>query len=218
MPLIFYSVAGLLAYFLGSIPFGYLLVRFFRKEDIRQKGSGNIGATNVIRSGSKGLGAATFILDVLKGCCAVLLCGAVAARLGLAPDVRTNGIAVAALFVVLGHMYTVWLGFRGGKGVATAFGVFLALAPWAALAGMGVFALVFAVSRYVSLGSILAAVAFPIFALLMPHAPRTSWATAVLFVIPLIVILKHHQNIARLMKGTEYRFGKTDRKTRTSAA
>ena len=106
MPLIFYSVAGLVAYLLGSIPFGYLLVRFFRKEDIRQKGSGNIGATNVIRSGSKGLGAATFILDLLKGCCAVLLCGTVAARLGLAPDVRANGISIAALFVVLGHMYT----------------------------------------------------------------------------------------------------------------
>jgi glycerol-3-phosphate acyltransferase PlsY len=218
MPLIFYSVAALVAYLLGSIPFGYLLVRFFRKEDIRQKGSGNIGATNVIRSGSKGLGAATFILDLLKGCCAVLLCGTVAARLGLAPDVRANGISIAALFVVLGHMYTVWLGFKGGKGVATAFGVFLALAPWAALAGLGVFALVFAVSRYVSLGSILSAVAFPVFALLMPHAPRTPWATTVLFVIPLIVILKHHQNMARLMKGTEYRFGKTDRSTRTTAA
>jgi glycerol-3-phosphate acyltransferase PlsY len=218
MPLIFYSVAGLLAYFLGSIPFGYLLVRLFRKEDIRQKGSGNIGATNVIRSGSKGLGATTFILDVLKGCCAVLMCGVVAARLGLAPDVRSNGIAVAALFVVLGHIYTIWLGFRGGKGVATAFGVFLALAPWAALAGLGVFALVFAVSRYVSLGSILSALAFPVFALLMPHGARTPWATAVLFVIPLIVILKHHENIARLVNGTEYRFGKTDRNTRTTAA
>lgn len=218
MPLIFYSVAGLVAYLLGSIPFGYLLVRFFRKEDIRQTGSGNIGATNVMRSGSKGLGAATFILDVLKGSCAVLLCVVVADRWGLAPDVRGNGAALGALLVVLGHMYTVWLGFKGGKGVATAFGVFLALAPLAALAGMGVFALVFAVSRYVSLGSILSAIAFPVFALLLPHSPRTPWATAVLFAIPLIVILKHHQNIARLMKGTEYRFGKTDRDTRTSAA
>jgi glycerol-3-phosphate acyltransferase PlsY len=208
MPLIFYLVAAVVAYLLGSIPFGYLLVRVFRKEDIRQKGSGNIGATNVIRSGSKGLGAVTFLLDVLKGCCAVLLCGVGAARVGAAPDVRANAIAIAALFVVLGHIYTVWLGFKGGKGVATAFGVFLALAPWAALAGMGVFVLVFAVSRYVSLGSILAAVAFPVLALLMPHVPRTLWGTAVLFVIPLIVILKHHQNIARLMSGTEYRFGK----------
>jgi len=218
MPLIFYSVAGLVAYLLGSIPFGYLLVRFFLKEDIRQTGSGNIGATNVMRSGSKGLGVATLIFDVLKGSCAVLLCGVVADRLGLARDVRADGVAIAALFVVLGHMYTGWLRFKGGKGVATAFGVFLALAPWAALAGVFVFALVFAVSRYVSLGSILSAIAFPLFAMMLPHAARTPWAITVLFVIPLIVILKHHQNIARLMKGTEYRFGKTDRNTRTTAA
>jgi glycerol-3-phosphate acyltransferase PlsY len=191
MPLIFYSVAALVAYLLGSIPFGYLLVRFFRKEDIRQKGSGNIGATNVMRSGSKGLGAVTFLLDVLKGFFAVWLCGMVAARSGLGPDVRTNAIAIAALFVVLGHIYTVWLGFKGGKGVATAFGVFLAI------------------SRYVSLGSILSALAFPVLALLMPHPPRTAWATAVLFIIPTIVVLRHHENIARLMKGTEYRFDKT---------
>ncbi len=209
MPLIFYSVAALVAYLLGSIPFGYLLVRFFRKEDIRQKGSGNIGATNVMRSGSKGLGAVTFLLDVLKGFFAVWLGGVYAARSGLGPDVRTNAIAIAALFVVLGHMYTVWLGFKGGKGVATAFGVFLALAPWAALAGLGLFVVVFAVSRYVSLGSILSALAFPVLALLMPHPPRTPWATAVLFIIPLIVVLRHHENIARLMNGTEYRFGKT---------
>jgi glycerol-3-phosphate acyltransferase PlsY len=209
MPFTFYVVAALVAYLLGSIPFGFLLVRFFRKEDIRQKGSGNIGATNVIRSGAKGLGAVTFLLDVLKGACAVLLCGAVAARWGLAPAVRGNAIAIAAVFVILGHIYTVWLGFKGGKGVATAFGVFLALAPWAALAGLGVFVVVFALSRFVSLGSILAAVAFPIFALLLPHAERTERETVVLFLIPLIVIVKHHENIRRLLRGKEYRFGGT---------
>jgi acyl phosphate:glycerol-3-phosphate acyltransferase len=214
MPVIFYVAAAVAAYLLGSIPFGYLLVRFFRKEDIREKGSGNIGATNVIRSGAKGLGAVTFLLDVLKGAFAVLLCGAMATRLGLGPAARANAIAIAALFAILGHIYTVWLGFKGGKGVATAFGVFLALAPWAALAGLGVFVLVFAASRYVSLGSILAAVAFPIFALLLPHAERTSWETAVLFLVPLIVIVKHRQNIARLVQGKEYRFGGT----RTNAA
>jgi glycerol-3-phosphate acyltransferase PlsY len=209
MPLTFYAAAALVAYLLGSIPFGYLLVRFFRKEDIRQKGSGNIGATNVIRSGAKGLGAVTFLFDVLKGACAVLLCGAVAARSGLAPAVRGNTVAIAALFVILGHIYTVWLGFKGGKGVATAFGVFLALATWAALAGLGIFVVVFALSRYVSLGSILAAVAFPIFALLLPHAERTVAETAVIFLVPLIVIVKHRENIARLVRGQEYRFGGT---------
>ena len=87
--------------------------------------------------------------------------------------------------------------------------MFLALAPWAALVGLGIFVVVFAVSRYVSLGSILSALAFPVLALLMTHAPHTPWATAVLFIIPLIVVLRHHENIARLMKGTEYRFRKT---------
>jgi acyl phosphate:glycerol-3-phosphate acyltransferase len=207
--MIFYAFAALVAYLLGSIPFGYLLVRFFRKEDIRQKGSGNIGATNVMRSGSRGLGAGTFLLDLLKGYAATWLCGAYAAHANLTPNVRGNGIAIAALCVVLGHMFTVWLGFKGGKGVATAFGVFLALAPWAALAGLGVFVLVFAASRYVSLGSILSAVAFPIFAFVLPHDPRTELEIAVLLLIPLIVIAKHHQNIGRLMKGTEYRFGRS---------
>jgi glycerol-3-phosphate acyltransferase PlsY len=209
MPFTFYAAAALVAYLLGSIPFGYLLVRFFRKEDIREKGSGNIGATNVIRSGAKGLGAVTFLLDVLKGACAVLLCGGVAARWGLAPAARGNVVAIAALFAILGHIYTVWLGFKGGKGVATAFGVFLALDPWAALAALGVFVVAFALSRYVSLGSILAAVAFPVFALLLPHGERTAWEIGVLFLIPLIVIVKHHANIARLLQGKEYRFGGT---------
>ncbi len=207
-----YLIAAVTAYLFGSIPFGYLLVRLFRKEDIREKGSGNIGATNVIRSGSKGLGALTFLLDVLKGVLAVLLWELAASRLDLAAATRGNLVALAALCAILGHIYPVWLGFRGGKGVATAFGVFLALAPWAALAALAVFVLVFAASRYVSLGSILSAVAFPVFALLIPDAvrgARTPWLTAVLFVIPLIVIVKHHQNIARLMNGTEYRFGKT---------
>jgi glycerol-3-phosphate acyltransferase PlsY len=219
MPSVIYLIAAVVAYLLGSVPFGYLLVRFFRKEDIREKGSGNIGATNVIRSGAKGLGAVTFLLDVLKGSVAVLICGAIAFRMGATAGVQMNAVALGALCAILGHIYTVWLGFKGGKGVATAFGVFLAVAPWAALAAMGVFVVVFALSRYVSLGSILSALAFPIFALLIPHRPRTSWETAVIFLVPLIVIVKHHQNISRLMRGTEYRFGKTNHpKTGTSAA
>src|ERR1700744_5891885 len=113
MPVIFYLVAAIVAYLLGSIPFGYLLVRFFRKEDIREKGSGNIGATNVMRSGSKGLGAVTFLLDVLKGLCAVWFCRVYAVHSGFAWDISANAIAIAALFVVLGHIFTVWLGFKG---------------------------------------------------------------------------------------------------------
>jgi len=214
MPFIVYLAVAVAAYLLGSIPFGYVLVRVFRKEDIREKGSGNIGATNVIRSGAKGLGAATFLLDVLKGFVAVVLCGAVMNATHTTAAVRMNAVSVAALFAILGHMFTVWLGFKGGKGVATAFGVFLALAPWAALAGLGIFIIVFALSRYVSLASIVAAAAFPAMALLLHQRPRTAWSTAVLFLIPFIVVVRHHQNIARLLSGTEYRFGKT----RTTAA
>ena len=208
MPLVTYLLVALVAYLLGSIPFGFLLVWLFRKEDIRSKGSGNIGATNVVRSGAKGLGALTFLLDACKGYVAALLAVQIGLLPVLAPAPRGNIAAVAAMCAVLGHMYTVWLGFKGGKGVATAFGVFVALAPWAALASLGVFVVVFALSRYVSLASILAAAAFPIFALLLRHATYGVWLTAVIFLIPAIVILKHHQNIGRLLHGTEYRFGK----------
>src|ERR1700679_1693620 len=126
------------AYLLGSIPTGYLLMRIFRKQDIRSLGSGNIGATNVLRSGAKGLGAATFLLDVIKGALAVLL-GARLASLGFPPIPPHNAEALAALCAVLGHMFPVWLGLRGGKGVATAFGVFLVLCPYAALGSLAVF-------------------------------------------------------------------------------
>src|SRR4051794_40464502 len=135
------------AYLLGSIPVGYLLVRIFRRQDIRTVGSGNIGATNVIRSGSKGLGAATFALDVFKGALAVLLAGLIAAPvLPMVP--QRNVEALAAVFAVLGHMFPVWLRFRGGKGVATGFGVFLVAAPWGAIAAITLFFLVLALTRY----------------------------------------------------------------------
>ena len=199
-----YVLIGLAAYLLGSIPFGYLLVRFFLKEDIRAKGSGNIGATNVIRSGAKKLGALTFLLDVCKGIVAVLI----VSRIVLAPVPHQSAAALAALCAILGHIYTVWLRFKGGKGVATALGVFLALAPYAALAGLAVFVFVFALSKYVSLASILAAVAFAPAAMLLPHRAYTPLMIAVIFAAPLIVIARHHKNIARLLNGTEYRFGK----------
>ena len=208
MPVVTYLLIALMAYLLGSIPFGFLLVRMIRKEDIRSKGSGNIGATNVIRSGAKGLGALTFLLDACKGYFAVFIAGYLAGWLGLPAVSYGSAVAVAALCAVLGHMYTVWLGFKGGKGVATAFGVFLALATWAALASLGVFVLVFALSRYVSLASIAGAAAFPVFALVLRHPAYGMWLTAVIFLAPLIVIVKHHENISRLARGTEYRFGK----------
>ena len=207
-------VVAVAAYLLGSIPTGYLLVLFFRKQDIRTVGSGNIGATNVIRSGARGLGAATFILDVLKGCCAVGLGALLAPHLMPASPVR-NVEALAALCAVIGHMFPVWLGFKGGKGVATGFGVFLVAAPLAALGAIAVFAVILAISKYVSLGSILGAASFPVFAYFLVNGERPAFFIAVQAIVALLIIAKHHQNIRRLLSGTESRFGsrKQERKT-----
>jgi glycerol-3-phosphate acyltransferase PlsY len=194
------------AYLLGSIPFGYMLVRIFRKQDIRSMGSGNIGATNVLRIGAHGLGAATFILDVLKGCTAVWLGALIASVLAPGMDFR-NAEAIAALSAVLGHMFPVWLRFRGGKGVATGFGVFLVAAPWAALAAIGVFAVVCALSRYVSVSSIIAAASFPVFAWFFITGPRPPFFFAVQCIVALLIIVKHHTNVRRLLDGTETRIG-----------
>ena len=203
-------LAGILivaiAYLLGSVPTGYLLVRLFRHEDIRSVGSGNIGATNVMRSGGKGLGAATFFLDVLKGATAVLIAAWIASQLATAVPSR-NLEALAAVVAVLGHMFPVWLGFKGGKGVATGFGVFLVAAPWAALAAITVFAIVLLLSRYVSLASILGAASFPVFAWFLVHGDKPAPFVAAQIVVALLIILKHHQNIRRLATGTENRFG-----------
>ncbi len=194
------------AYLLGSIPSGYLLMRLFRHQDIRKSGSGNIGATNVLRSGGKGLAAATFLLDVLKGAAAVYL-GMLLGRF-LAPAASPyNMEALAALFAVLGHIFPVWLGFRGGKGVATGFGVFLVAAPLAALTAILLFSLILALTRYVSLASILAAATFPAFAWYLAHGQRPAFFIAVQATVALIIIVKHHQNIRRLLAGTESRLG-----------
>ena len=194
------------AYLLGSIPVGYLLVRIFRHQDIRSVGSGNIGATNVLRSGGKGLGAATFLLDMLKGCAAVWLGGFLGALLLPATPLR-SAQALAALFAVLGHMFPVWLRFKGGKGVATGFGVFLVAAPWAALAAISVFFAVVFLSRYVSLASILGAACFPVFAWFLVAGSRPAFFIAVQCAVALLIIVKHHQNIRRLLACTESRFG-----------
>lgn len=200
------SGIALAAYLLGSVPVGYVLVRIFLRKDIRTQGSGNIGATNVLRSGGKKLGAATFALDVVKGATAVLLGWLVAVT--LLPSLPYRNIeALAALFAVLGHMFPVWLRFRGGKGVATGFGVFLVAAPIAALGAITLFALVFAKSRYVSLASILGAASFPILAWFTVTGPRPAFFIAVQAIVSLLIIVKHHPNIRRLLAGNEHRFG-----------
>jgi glycerol-3-phosphate acyltransferase PlsY len=198
-----YVMAG--AYLLGSVPNGWLLMRIFRRQDIRSVGSGNIGATNVLRSGGAALGAATFVLDVLKGATAVYLGGLLGAL--FAPTMTlANMRALAALCAVLGHVFPIWLRFRGGKGVATGFGVFLVAAPVAALAAIGVFVIVLALTRFVSLSSIVATISFPIFAWFTTRE-HSAFVFAVELTVTLTIIAKHHQNIGRLLSGTENRLG-----------
>ncbi len=197
------------SYLLGSIPFGYLLVRIFRGEDVRQSGSGNIGATNVSRK-SPALGAMTLLLDALKGSAAVMLgvflCGPRAT-----PSYRV--MAMAALFSVVGHMFPVWLKFRGGKGVATGLGSFVVIAPKAVLIAAGIFVVMVVAFRYISLGSIVAVASFPVLAYFLHEYGNARRTLVFMSAASLLIIGKHHQNIRRLLAGTENRFGSKPRGT-----
>jgi glycerol-3-phosphate acyltransferase PlsY len=185
-------------YLLGSLSFAFLLVRWRTGADIRTVGSGNAGATNVLRAHGKGLAAAVALLDIAKGAAAVLLVRLVTA------DPRYA--AAAGLASILGHVFPLYSGFRGGKGVATAVGAFLALAPLATGVCLVVFVVVIAATRYVSLGSMIALVLLPPAAGLLSHAPRAvvvaAAATAVL------VVFKHVDNLKRLARGEERKLGR----------
>jgi glycerol-3-phosphate acyltransferase PlsY len=202
--LLTFLIIAAASYLLGSIPFGYLLVRIFRGEDVRQSGSGNIGATNVSRK-SPVLGVLTLLLDALKGTAAVAVSYKVADR--IVPIPTYEQMAVAALFAVIGHMFPVWLRFRGGKGVATALGSFAVIAPKAVLVAVVIFIAVVAVSRYVSLGSIIAVGAFPLIAGFIRQFDAPPVGLAMISVASLLIIAKHHENIRRLIAGTESRIG-----------
>lgn len=198
------AIIAALSYLLGSIPFGYLLVRIFRGEDVRQSGSGNIGATNVSRK-SPVLGGLTLLLDALKGTAAVALSYKVADRAVAIPTFEQ--MALAALFAVIGHMFPVWLKFRGGKGVATALGSFVVIVPKAVLVAVVIFMAVVAISRYVSLGSIAAVAAFPFVAWVIGRSYVSPVGLALMSLASLLIIARHHQNIRRLLAGTENRLG-----------
>jgi len=212
-------IVVVISYLLGSIPFGYLLVRIFRGEDVRQTGSGNIGATNVARTGSKRLAVATLLLDALKGYVAVVIAFWLAAHMAIRvsdttmaslevvdPYVAYRLAALAALFAILGHMFPVWLRFKGGKGVATALGAFAALAPRAILVALVVFVVVVALTRYVSLGSMLGAAVFPCAAWSLNPGTRSAAAMFPIALSSLLIIIRHKDNIRRLLAGTENRF------------
>jgi glycerol-3-phosphate acyltransferase PlsY len=191
-------LSAILAYLLGSIPFGFLIVHWQKGIDVRTTGSGSIGATNVMRN----LGIAgfilTFILDAGKGTGAVLLASHITAH-------NPNWVGAAATAAVFGHCFPVWLKFRGGKGVATGVGVFIALAPVQVGLVLIIFAVVVAVWRYISLGSIIATGAFPFLVHFMKHAPLPTVLGAV--GAATVIISRHQANIRRLLAGTENKLG-----------
>ncbi len=181
-------------YLFGSIPFGFLLVRALQGADIRAVGSGNIGATNVFRK-SRWAGIITLLLDGGKGYLAV-----VTARL-ICNDPTWQGVAAVA--AIVGHVFTVWLNFKGGKGVATGCGAYLAIAPAAVLTTLAVFVLTVTLTRYISLASILATATFPLWAWLQNHPPQVLiWAA----LGSALIVAMHHQNIRRLVSGKEHKF------------
>ena len=190
----------LFAYLLGAIPFGYLLVRWKTGGDIRTSGSGNIGATNVLRTTGIVAGVVTLILDIAKGYFAVWA----ADRASLGSPFWTS---LAALAVMAGHAYPIFLGFKGGKAVASFIGAFLRLAPLATIAMLVVFVAVVAKTRYISLGSIIAAATFPIAVWLILQPPVEIELAA--FAASIFVIYRHRANIRRLQEGSEHvlRFG-----------
>jgi acyl phosphate:glycerol-3-phosphate acyltransferase len=200
-------VAGMIAYLLGSIPFGLVLLRMFRGVDVRKTGSGNIGTANVARV-APGLGLATLFFDSAKGLVAVLIARVLAVHiLKGSADVQNIAIiaGLAALLAILGHVFPVWLKFKGGKGVATAMGAFLGLMPWAVLVSLILYVLIYAIWHYTSLASIICAALFPVVAGFMMPAVERPVLLPFLVAAALIIIVKHHENIRRLLAGTENR-------------
>ena len=188
-------------YLLGSIPFGVVLAKVFRGADVRKAGSGNIGATNVARVAGPVAGVLTLVLDIAKGAAAVWL----AARLA---NQSAMWMVIAGLAALVGHCFSVWLNFRGGKGVATGAGVFLALCPLAVLGSVIVFVLVVTFWRYVSLASISAAAAMPllIYFLWAPHHAPPLVVSIGALLAAILIIYKHDSNIQRLVQGEEPKF------------
>ena len=190
----------LIAYVLGAIPFGYLLTRFTTGKDVRTEGSGNIGATNVLRAAGRGAAVITLLLDLGKGYAAVWIAGVLT-------DYSPGWMADAALAVMVGHAFPIFLGFKGGKSVATFTGAFLYLAPVPALAGVIVFVITVAATRYISAGSIVAAATFPLGLWLIEHPTLNELLAAL--IAAAIVVYRHKENMRRIHAGKEpvFRWG-----------
>ena len=200
--------ALILAYLLGSIPFGHIIVKLKTGKDVRASGSGATGATNVLRTAGKTLGILTFALDIVKGVVAVLLARWLT-NVGWSDT--TWIVAGAAMLAIIGHIFPVWLGFKAGKGVATGLGVFLAIAPIAALCAFAIFIGIVAKTRYISLGSIIGSV------IMIPliwfwngwvwPSPYLTQMLVAITVVAAVIVFKHSENIQRLMNGKENKFG-----------
>jgi acyl phosphate:glycerol-3-phosphate acyltransferase len=204
--LVSYVVIAIAGYLLGSIPTGFLVAQA-KGIDIRAVGSGNIGATNVLRALGKPAGAFVLFMDALKGWLAVVpLSELILLAFGLASDARARevGAIVGSFSVILGHNFTCWLQFKGGKGIATSAGVLLALVPWALLIIVIVWIIVFASTRYVSLASITAALVLPLASWVTQESTTRIMVTGALGIL---AVCKHKPNIQRLLHGTEARFG-----------
>jgi glycerol-3-phosphate acyltransferase PlsY len=203
LPALLISVA--IGYFSGALPWGLWLGRWFRGVDVRTLGSGNLGATNVYRTLGAGLGIATMVLDMLKGALPVWALGATPLAASFPGGAEWCRLAVG-FSAIAGHVWTVFAGFKGGKGVATAGGVVLALSPFAFLVSAGVFVGTVALTRYISLGSILGAVTFAVTLAVRSPAGVASPTFAFGALVALLVVARHKENIARLMRGEERRF------------
>ena len=202
-----FATVALLSYLLGSIPAGYLAGRI-AGIDIRKAGSGNIGATNVTRTLGRRYGYPVFVVDFAKGALAV--CVSILLGRQVEPKPTSTEIygIVAAICCVLGHVFPVWLGFKGGKGVATSAGALFGLMPLAAAIGVGLWVIIFEVTRYVSLASVATAILLPLTVLGLTYARRTDGMALFYFTLCLaaVVIFRHRSNLSRLLRGTEPRF------------
>ncbi len=230
MPVVAYIVVAVAAYLLGSIPFGFLVAKA-KGIDIRSVGSGNIGATNAMRVLGKPAGIFVLLMDAAKGWLACFW-GMLVCIYCFSPSHKVEinfshenyelafnqfaepHLILAGIFAVLGHNYTCWLRFKGGKGIATTAGVFLALAPWALLVALVVFILAVLLTKYVSVGSIAAAIALPVTVWIM--SPQNLFLCIVTTALGVLAIYKHKANIQRLMAGTENRLGKKSSIAETS--
>ena len=187
-------VVVLIAYCLGAIPFGYLLVKLKTGADVRTAGSGNIGATNVMRTSGRGAGVLTLLLDIAKGYAAVWI----AARL---TEGDTLWMSVAAVTVMLGHAYPIFLGFKGGKAVASVVGAFLCLTPWALAVEIIIFVVIVFLTKHISMGSIVTAATLPFAVFMVARAPLPALVAAL--IAGVFIIYRHSSNITRLRLGTE---------------